>query len=165
MPELAPIEAQQFGWANSNGTGAGPDAITSGLEVVWSKTPTLWSNDYLHSLLENTWTKQVGPGGNWQWIALNGTQDYPDAFSNTTKHLPRMMTSDIALREDPVYYNICKQWENDFDGLTTAFKYAWYVSSFPWPLGLFHCCTSCSVAVKLLEDCANSSIQVQTHPP
>lgn len=120
------MEAQQFGWANSNGTGAGPDAITSGLEVVWSKTPTLWSNDYLHSLLENTWTKQVGPGGNWQWIALNGTLDYPDAFSNTTFHLPRMMTSDIALREDPVYYNICKEWENDFDGLTRAFKYAWF---------------------------------------
>lgn len=132
-PELAPMEAQQFGWANSYGTGAGPDAITSGLEVVWSKTPTVWSNDYLHSLLENTWTKQVGPGGNWQWIALNGTLDYPDAFSNTTKHLPRMLTSDIALREDPVYYNICKEWENDFEGLTTAFKYAWYVTVLPPP--------------------------------
>ncbi|CAN8102782.1 unnamed protein product [Discula destructiva] len=125
-PELAPIEAQQLGWANSFGTGAGPDAITSGLEVVWTKTPTLWSNGYLHSLLGNTWTKQVGPGGHWQWIALNGTEDYPDAFSNTTKHLPRMLTSDVALREDPVYYNICKAWADDLDGLTIAFQHAWF---------------------------------------
>lgn len=130
-PAASGIEAQQFGWANSYQTGAGPDAITSGIEVVWSKTPTQWGNDFLHSLFGNEWTLQTGPGGAYQWIALNGTNDYPDAFSNTTFHLPRMMTSDLALREDPTYANISKSFRDDFETFTYEFAHAWYVPPVP----------------------------------
>ncbi|KAF3765295.1 hypothetical protein M406DRAFT_38584 [Cryphonectria parasitica EP155] len=125
-PDAAGIEDQLLGWANSYKSGVGPDAITSGLEVVWTKTPTKWSNDYLHSLLQNTWTLQTGPGGAWQWIALNGTKDYPSPFSNTTFNLPRMLTSDLALREDPIYYNISLMYMNNFTQLTEDFSRAWF---------------------------------------
>ncbi|PSR80327.1 catalase/peroxidase HPI [Coniella lustricola] len=126
VPATAGIEEQQLGWENSYGTGVGPDTITSGLEVIWTKTPTKWSNGYLHSLLDNTWVLEEGPGGNWQWIAPNATRDYPSAFSNTTFNLPRMMTSDIALRDDPIYYNISMMYLNNFTQLTTDFSKAWF---------------------------------------
>lgn len=82
----------------------------------------------MNSLLENTWQLEEGPGGNWQWVAPNGTRDYPSAFSNTTFNLPRMMTSDLALREDPIYYNISMMYWSNFTKLTEDFSKAWYVS-------------------------------------
>lgn len=129
-PATSGLEEQQFGWPSTYNTGAGPDAITSGIEVVWSKTPTKWSNDFLHSLFGNEWTLQTGPGGAYQWIALNGTKDYPSAFSNTTFNLPRMMTSDLALREDPTYANISMAFRDDFTTFTNEFAHAWYVFFF-----------------------------------
>lgn len=124
-PEGAGIEDQQFGWLSTYNSGVGADAITSGLEVVWSKTPTKWSNAFLNSLFHNEWTLETGPGGNWQWTALNGTRDYPRAFDNTTFDLPRMLTSDLSLRQDPTYANISMTYLNDFDKLTNDFAHAW----------------------------------------
>ncbi|KUI54974.1 Catalase-peroxidase 2 [Cytospora mali] len=126
VPELATLGEQQLGWANSYGTGVGADAITSGIEVVWSKTPTQWSNDFLQSLWGNNWSVTKGPGGAWQWVALNGTLDYPSPFDNTTFNLPRMMTSDIALREDATYANITQGYLKDFPKLTNDFAHAWF---------------------------------------
>lgn len=124
VPELADMGEQQFGWANSYGTGNGADTITSGIEVVWSKTPTKWSNSFLQSLWGNQWSVVTGPGGAWQWEAPNGTLDYPSPFDNTTFNKPRMMTSDIALRSDATYINITQTYLHDFDKLTYDFVHA-----------------------------------------
>ncbi|KAK7743237.1 Catalase-peroxidase 2 [Cytospora paraplurivora] len=125
VPEAADLGEQQLGWANSYKSGVLADAITSGIEVVWSKTPTRWGNHFIHSLLDNTWTVQTGPGGAKQWIALNGSRDYPSA-DNSSYNLPRMMTSDIALRADPIYNAIVKEYYNNFTKLTHDFAYAWF---------------------------------------
>ncbi|KAK3368400.1 heme peroxidase [Podospora didyma] len=124
-PEGALIEQQGLGWANSFGTGSGDDAITSGLEVIWSKTPTKWSNGFLNSLFKNTWTLTKSPAGAWQFIALNSTVDYPDPFNKTFRHAT-MLVSDLALREDPIYSAIAKSWVDDFPALTNAFAAAWF---------------------------------------
>lgn len=118
------MEAQDIGWANSVGTGSGADAVTSGLEVIWSKTPTNWSNHFLESLTKNTWTLVKSPAGAHQFEALNGTVDYPDPFGNGTRRAT-MLVSDIALLEDPIYRPIVEEWTADFDKLTTAFAAAW----------------------------------------
>lgn len=124
-PEGAPLEAQDFGWANSVGTGNADDAVTSGLEVIWSKTPTKWSNDYLNSLFHNNWTLTKSPAGALQYIALDSTVDYPDPFNHTFRHAT-MLVSDLALLVDPVYSVIAKSWVNDFPKLTNAFAAAWF---------------------------------------
>jgi catalase-peroxidase len=134
------MEAQDFGWANSHGTGNADDAVTSGLEVIWSKTPTKWSNgilfnsalptsitdleDYLNSLFRNTWTLVKSPAGAFQYEALNGTIDYPNPFNKTFRRAT-MLVSDLALREDPIYRAIAESWSTDFNALTTAFAAAW----------------------------------------
>lgn len=125
-PEAAGLAGQQLGWANSYGTGAGADAITSGIEVVWTKTPTQWSNGFLGSLYGNEWTLVTGPGGAYQWTALNGTQDYPEPFDNTSFTRPRMMTSDLALREDETFRNISSYYHGNFTALTDDFARAWF---------------------------------------
>lgn len=114
-----------MGWVSSYGTGSGADAITSGIEVVWSTTPTKWSNHFFDSLFGNEWSLEKGPGDAWQWIALNGTKNYPKAFSNSSFDLPRMLTSDLALREDEIYANISKGYHNNFTALTNDFAHAW----------------------------------------
>ncbi|KAH8780556.1 heme peroxidase [Hyaloscypha sp. PMI_1271] len=124
-PEGAPLEAQDFGWANSVGTGNADDAVTSGLEVIWSKTPTKWSNDYLNSLFHNNWTLTKSPAGALQYIALDSTVDYPDPFNHTFRHAT-MLVSDLALLVDPVYSVIAKSWVNDLPKLTNAFAAAWF---------------------------------------
>lgn len=129
-PEDLGIEAQQLGWPSTYKSGVGADTITSGIEVVWTKTPTKWSNGFLTSLYENEWTLVTGPGGAYQWTALNGTKDYPEPFSNTSFNLPRMLTSDLALREDDVFANISRGYLNNFTALTDDFSRAWYL---PWP--------------------------------
>ncbi|TVY75672.1 Catalase-peroxidase [Lachnellula suecica] len=124
-PEASSLEQQDLGWSNAFGTGSGDDATTSGLEVIWSKTPTNWSNDYLNSLFKNDWTLVKSPAGAVQFEALNGTVDYPDPFNGTFRHAT-MLVSDLALRDDPAYSVIAESWVDDFDALTTAFAAAWF---------------------------------------
>lgn len=125
-PAEMDLDEQQLGWPNSYQSGVGADAITSGIEVVWTKTPTQWSNGFFNSLFENDWTLVTGPGGAYQWTALNGTRDYPEPFSNTSFNLPRMLTSDLALREDETFANISRHYLNNFTALTDDFSRAWF---------------------------------------
>jgi catalase-peroxidase len=141
-PEGSSIEQQDLGWANNVGTGNGDDAVTSGLEVIWSKTPTNWSNgtsriplyylhvlitlclDYLNSLFHNTWTLTKSPAGALQYESFNSTVDYPDPFNGTFRHAT-MLVSDLALRVDPTFSAIAESWVNNFPALTNAFANAW----------------------------------------
>ncbi|KAK4032795.1 putative catalase-peroxidase 2 [Parachaetomium inaequale] len=124
-PEGAPLEQQGLGWANSFRTGNAGDTITSGLEVIWTKTPTKWSNNFLTSLFKNEWTIVKSPAGALQFEALNGTRDYPDPFNKTSRRAT-MLVSDLALREDPIYNAIAGKWVDDFQALTDAFAAAWF---------------------------------------
>ncbi|KAH8879775.1 catalase/peroxidase HPI [Thozetella sp. PMI_491] len=125
-PEAAGIELQGLGWKNSFGTGNADDTISSGLEVIWSKTPTKWSNDFLHSLFNNTWSLVTSPAGAHQWEALNATANYPDPFDSTKFRRPTMLTSDLALINDPVYRNISETYLNNFDLFGDHFARAWF---------------------------------------
>ncbi|KAK4100183.1 catalase/peroxidase HPI [Parathielavia hyrcaniae] len=125
-PEGASIENQGFGWMSSFGTGNAADTITSGLEVIWSRTPTKWSNDYLTSLFKHEWTLTKSPAGAHQFEALQGPQVYPEPFDNTTFRRPTMLVSDLALREDPIYSAIASAWADDFEAFTHAFAVTWF---------------------------------------
>ncbi|KJX96953.1 peroxidase catalase like protein [Zymoseptoria brevis] len=125
-PNNAPIEQQGFGWQNSVGTGAGVDAHTSGLEVIWSSKPLEWTNDYLKSLLTNNFTLVQSPDDAPQWEALDGPEIYPDPFVPGKFRRPTMLTSDLALRDDPVYGEISKSFFKDFDLFTEVFSQTWY---------------------------------------
>ncbi|KAI1436857.1 catalase D, partial [Xylaria sp. CBS 124048] len=126
-PNAAPIEQQGLGWKNGYGTGSGVDAYTSGLEVIWSITPTNWSNNYLTSLIENNWTLVDAPAaGHHQWEAVDGPETYPDPFTANKFRKPTMMTSDIALLRDNSYLNISTTFLHDFDYFTTTFAHAWF---------------------------------------
>ena len=102
-PEGAVIEDQGLGWRSKHGTGVGPDAITSGLEVIWSQTPTRWSNHYFDNLFKFEWELVKSPGGAWQWQAKDAVADIPDAYDPSKKRVPTMLTSDLAMRMDPIY--------------------------------------------------------------
>src|SRR5471030_2813492 len=102
-PEAAGIELQGFGWTNSFGSGKGADAITSGLEVTWTKTPTKWSNNFFENLFAYEWELTKSPAGAHQWVAKNAESVIPDAFDSTKKHRPAMLTTYLSLRFDPVY--------------------------------------------------------------
>ena len=125
-PAGASIEQQGFGWSNKYNSGKGPDTITSGLEVIWTKTPTKWSNQYLEYLFKYEWELEKSPAGANQWIAKNTEPFIPDAFDPNKKHLPRMLTSDLALRFDPAYEKICRSMLEDPQKLTDAFARAWF---------------------------------------
>jgi len=125
-PEAASIEEQGFGWANKHGSGKGPDTITSGLEVIWTKTPTKWSNSYLEYLFKYDWELTKSPAGANQWVAKNAEPFIPDAFDPNKKHLPRMLTSDLALRFDPDYEKISRRFLENPDQLADAFARAWF---------------------------------------
>ena len=125
-PEAASIEQQGFGWGNKHGSGAGPDAITSGLEVIWTKTPTKWSNNYLEYLFKYEWELTKSPAGANQWSAKNAEAFIPDAFDPSKKHVPRMLTSDLALRRDPVYEKISRRFLEHPEQLADAFTRAWF---------------------------------------
>ncbi|KAH7310970.1 heme peroxidase [Rhexocercosporidium sp. MPI-PUGE-AT-0058] len=124
-PAGSPMELQDFGFMSTFGSGSGPDAVTSGLEVIWSKTPTKWSNDFLQSLFGNTWSPSKSPAGAHQFEALNGTVDYPNPF-NASFRRATMLVSDLALRDDPIYSAIAKSWVGDLPALTNAFAAAWF---------------------------------------
>src|SRR5947209_656604 len=127
-PEGAPIEQQLLGWKNSHGTGVGADSLTSGLEGAWTANPIRWDNDYLRNLLEWEWELTESPAGAKQWTPKNPeAQDtVPDAHVEGTRHAPVMLTSDLALREDPTYAPIVRRFYEHPNELALAFAKAWY---------------------------------------
>ncbi|GAB3327139.1 catalase/peroxidase HPI [Larkinella ripae] len=125
-PEAADLELQGFGWANSFGSGKGADTITSGLEVIWTKTPTQWSNNFFENLFGFEWELTKSPGGAHQWIAKNAEGIIPDAFDESRKHAPRMLTTDLALRLDPEYEKISRRFLENPDAFADAFARAWF---------------------------------------
>lgn len=125
-PEAAGIEAQGFGWTNSFGTGKGPDTITSGLEVTWTKTPTQWSNNYFENLFGFEWELTKSPGGAHQWVAKDAEAFIPDAYDPNKKHRPTMLTTDLSLRFDPAYEKISRRFLENPDEFADAFARAWF---------------------------------------
>jgi len=125
-PEAAPIEEQGLGWKNRFGTGKGPDAITGGPEVIWSQTPTRWSNHFFANLFNNEWELTKSPAGAWQFRAKGGAATIPDAFDLSTRHAPTMLVTDLALRVDPVYEKISRRFYEHPDEFADAFARAWF---------------------------------------
>ncbi len=125
-PEDAPIEQMGLGWKSSYGSGAGGDAITSGLEVTWTTTPTRWSNDFLELLFAHEWEPSESPAGALQWIAKDAEAIIPDAHDPYKRRVPTMLTSDLALRLDPIYEPIARHFKDNPDELEDAFARAWY---------------------------------------
>ena len=125
-PEAAGIEEQGLGWKSTYKSGKGKDAITSGLEVTWTSTPTQWGIGYLHLLFNNEWTLEKSPAGANQWIAKNSANIIPDAFDKNTFHKPTMLTTDIALRADPVYEKISRSFLENPELYAKAFAKAWF---------------------------------------
>ena len=125
-PEGAAIEDQGLGWRSKNGTGMGADAITGGPEVTWSQTPTKWSNHFFDNLFKYEWELTKSPAGAQQWQAKNAVADIPDAFDPAKKHIPTMLTSDLALRFDPAYGAISKRFYENPDQFADAFARAWF---------------------------------------
>lgn len=125
-PEAASIEQQGFGWKNDYKTGKGTDAITSGLEVVWTPTPAEWSYGFFASLFENEWELTKSPAGAHQWVAKNPKIMVPDAFDKEKKHKPTMLTTDLSLRFDPVYGKISRKFYENPSEFAKAFALAWY---------------------------------------
>jgi catalase-peroxidase len=127
-PESCPVEAQLIGWKNSSGSGKGVDTITSGLEGAWTNEPTKWDNGYLDNLYRYEWELTRSPAGAQQWTPKNpeaqGT--VPDAHDPSKRHAPMMLTTDLALRVDPVYAEITKRFHENPDQLADAFARAWY---------------------------------------
>ncbi|MCS3531511.1 catalase/peroxidase HPI [Chryseobacterium sp. JUb7] len=125
-PEAAGIEAQGLGWNSSYKSGKGTDAISSGLEVTWTETPTEWSNYFFKNLFENEWELTKSPAGAHQWVAKNGEEIIPDAFDSAKKHRPTMLTTDLSLRLDPVYEKISRRFYENPEEFADAFSRAWY---------------------------------------
>ena len=127
-PEGAPLEEMGLGWRNSFGTGHGGDTITSGLEVTWTPTPTQWDNSYFETLFGHDWELTKSPAGAHQWQPKGGvaTVSVPDAHDPVKRHLPRMLTTDVALRVDPAYEAVSRKFLNDVDGFADAFARAWF---------------------------------------
>lgn len=125
-PEGADIEEQGMGWTSSYGSGKGPDAITSGLEVTWTLTPTQWNHGYFKSLFENEWELVKSPGGAHQFQAVNPEKMYPDAFDETKEHKPTMLVTDLSMIEDPIYRKISQRFYENPEELDKAFAKAWF---------------------------------------
>lgn len=127
-PEGCPVEAQGIGWHNSSGTGVGAHALTSGLEGAWTSAPVTWDNGYLDNLFGYDWELTTSPAGAKQWTpkdsAAQGT--VPDAHDPAKRHAPMMLTTDLALKADPVYAPIAKRFHENPDQLAEAFAKAWY---------------------------------------
>ncbi|MFJ9800102.1 catalase/peroxidase HPI [Streptomyces wuyuanensis] len=127
-PEAAPIEQQGFGWKNSHGTGKGADAITSGLEGIWTNTPTTWDNSFFEILFGYEWELFKSPAGANQWRPKDGAGSgtVPDAHDSSKSHAPTMLTTDLSLRVDPVYEQISRRFLKDPAAFADAFARAWY---------------------------------------
>ncbi len=125
-PEAASIEAQGLGWHSTYGSGKGGDAITSGLEVTWTNTPTQWSVNFLENLFAFEWELTKSPAGAHQWVAKDADATVPDAHDPSKKHRPTMLTTDLALRFDPVYEPIARRFLANPEQFGEAFAKAWY---------------------------------------
>jgi catalase-peroxidase len=127
-PEGANIEDQGLGWKSSFGTGKGADAITSGLEVTWTATPTKWGTDFFSNLFGYKWELTKSPAGAHQWRPKDGAGagTVPDAYDRSTAHAPSMLTTDLALRFDPAYEKISRRFHENPDQFSDAFARAWF---------------------------------------
>jgi catalase-peroxidase len=125
-PEGSLVEDQGLGWRSSHGTGIGADAITAGLEVIWSQTPTKWSNNYFDNLFNFEWELTLSPGGAKQWQAKGAPEIIPDPFDPSKKRVPTMLTTDLSLRFDPAYEKISRRFHAHPDEFADAFARAWY---------------------------------------
>ncbi|HFD2077402.1 catalase/peroxidase HPI [Serratia marcescens] len=125
-PEAAVLEAQGLGWHSTFGTGVGKDAITSGLEVTWTTTPTQWNHDFFRHLFEYEWELSQSPAGAHQWVAKDIGETIPDAFDPNKKRRPTMLTTDLSLRFDPAYEKISRRFYEHPEELADAFARAWF---------------------------------------
>nr|WP_314523151.1 catalase/peroxidase HPI [uncultured Rahnella sp.] len=125
-PETAPIESQGLGWKSSHGTGVGADAITSGLEVIWSQTPTQWSNYFFENLFKYEWVQTRSPAGAIQFEAADAPDIIPDPFDTSKKRKPTMLVTDLTLRFDPEFEKISRRFHGDPQAFNEAFARAWY---------------------------------------
>ncbi len=127
-PEAAPIEQQGLGWKNSFGSGKGDDTITSGLEGAWTNEPTKWDNGFLDNLFKYDWELTKSPAGAFQWRPTDpaAQNDVPDAHDPSKRHAPMMLTTDLALKLDPIYAPIAKRFHEHPEELADAFAKAWY---------------------------------------
>ena len=125
-PEAAGIAEQGLGWINRYASGKGADTITSGLEVTWTTTPTKWSNNYFENLFRYEWELVKSPAGAHQWVAKDAEPTVPDAYDASKKHLPTMLTTDLALRVDPAYEKVSRRFLANPDQFADAFARAWF---------------------------------------
>tara|TARA_B100000780_G_C21110919_1_gene448924 strand:+ start:1 stop:2265 length:2265 start_codon:yes stop_codon:yes gene_type:complete len=125
-PESAEIQEQGLGWKSEYGTGKGKDAITSGLEVIWTPTPTQWTHSYFVSLFEHEWELTKSPGGANQWVAKESEMLVPDAFESGKRYKPTMLTTDLSLREDSIYEKISRRFYENPEEFDKAFAKAWF---------------------------------------
>jgi catalase-peroxidase len=125
-PEGGAIEDQGLGWKSKHGSGFGADAITGGPEVTWSQTPTQWSNYFFDNLFKYEWELTKSPAGAYQWQAKNAAATVPDAHDTSKKHVPTMLTTDLALRLDPLYEKISRRFYEHPDQFADAFARAWF---------------------------------------
>ena len=125
-PEGAPVEAQGLGWISNFGQGHGKDTISSGLEVTWTKTPALWSNNFFENLFKYEWELTKSPAGAKQWVAKNAPEIIPDAHVPGKMHKPTMLTTDLTLRFDPEFCKISKRFLEDPQSFAEAFARAWF---------------------------------------
>jgi catalase-peroxidase len=125
-PEGARIEDQGLGWKSRHGSGIGADTITGGPEVTWTQTPTKWSNYFFENLFKYEWELTKSPAGAQQWRAKNAAAVIPDAHDKSKKHVPTMLTTDLALRADPAYEKISRRFYEHPDQFADAFARAWF---------------------------------------
>ncbi len=125
-PEGSAIEDQGLGWKSKHGKGHGADAITGGPEVTWSQTPTKWSNHFFDNLFNNEWELTKSPAGAQQWKAKGADANIPDAYDASKKHVPTMLTTDLALRFDPAYEKISRRFYEHPEQFADAFARAWF---------------------------------------
>src|SRR4051795_933302 len=126
VPESGALEDQGLGWKSKHGTGIGADAITGGPEVIWSQTPTKWSNNFFDNLFKYEWELTKSPAGAWQWQAKGAEPTIPDPFDNSKKRVSTMLTTDLSLRFDPAYEKISRRFYEHPDQFADAFARAWF---------------------------------------
>ncbi len=125
-PEGAPLEAQGLGWMSDYGRGHGADAISSGIEVTWTRTPAQWSNNFFENLFKYEWEPTRSPAGARMWVAKDAPEIIPDAHDPKKKHKPTMLTTDLTLRFDPEFAKISRRFRDDPQALADAFARAWF---------------------------------------
>jgi catalase-peroxidase len=125
-PEAAPLEEQGLGWRSTYGTGKGADAITSGIEVTWTTTPTKWSMNFFENLFGYEWELSKSPAGAHQWVAKDAEATVPDPYDASKRRVPTMLTTDLSLRFDPIYEPISRHFLENPEEFAEAFAKAWY---------------------------------------